>query len=543
MLVTLGYFLCPRYNPTSSPTIPRVCGASLLAKQREVVPSKQSMEVTNAEKMVGLVVPTGSAQGQDAATLSSVLQARLPKDADGNVQLTEQYVRQCFKELASREHPDVSEAEDAEQRFQALTAEYAQLLKKCRTNEERRALADSWLRIGGLATAASLLVNGLNDPAVSAVLVAALGGWSWHLQQAGSSVATGSRVWTTIKHLMPAVDLEAVSKSLAVVSREAACAVSRAGERLAALAPLCGSADTRLQLATAKSVLMANATSLATIAAADVLVQTEQMMEATRGSVPLVAEAATQTAAKVISEVQAALELSVDSLEAAVTAAESVDGADVAMDASVGLVTGPASLATETTETAADVVARVRAMMEAVEVAEAAQVAVTAAQAGLATERAAETAANVVNRVHAMMQAAETAEVVQGVETAVRGAETAAQARLATERAAVAAADAIAQSRAMREAVATVSVAAKSAELVAESAADSSSCESAAAVVARMNAMMAAFEAAEAQAPLHPTGGTGVARGATACEMIEATESAADIVARAQAMLRAHLSG
>ena len=84
----------------------------------------------------------------------------------------EDTLKKHFRKLAAREHPDVSSAPDAEDRFFQLTAEYTRLMDECRTNAERLNLAQVWASLGGAYLAVSVAFN---DPTLSALITTALG--------------------------------------------------------------------------------------------------------------------------------------------------------------------------------------------------------------------------------------------------------------------------------------------------------------------------------------------------------------------------------
>ena len=84
----------------------------------------------------------------------------------------EETLKKHFRKLAAREHPDVSTAPDADDRFQTLTAEYTRLMEECRTGAARLELAQAWAGLGGAYLAVSVAFN---DPALSALITTALG--------------------------------------------------------------------------------------------------------------------------------------------------------------------------------------------------------------------------------------------------------------------------------------------------------------------------------------------------------------------------------
>ena len=61
----------------------------------------------------------------------------------------EETLKKHFRKLAAREHPDVSTAPDADDRFQTLTAEYTRLMQECRTGAARLELAQVRASLGG----------------------------------------------------------------------------------------------------------------------------------------------------------------------------------------------------------------------------------------------------------------------------------------------------------------------------------------------------------------------------------------------------------
>ena len=91
---------------------------------------------------------------------------RFPAGAD------EETLKKHFRKLAAREHPDVSTAPDADDRFQTLTAEYTRLMQECRDGAARLELAQAWASLGGAYLAVSIAFN---DPALSALITTALG--------------------------------------------------------------------------------------------------------------------------------------------------------------------------------------------------------------------------------------------------------------------------------------------------------------------------------------------------------------------------------
>ena len=52
--------------------------------------------------------------------------------------------------LSPPQHPDISTAPDAVERFQTLTAEYSRLLGECRSSAARLELAQAWASLGGI---------------------------------------------------------------------------------------------------------------------------------------------------------------------------------------------------------------------------------------------------------------------------------------------------------------------------------------------------------------------------------------------------------
>ena len=84
----------------------------------------------------------------------------------------EETLKKHFRKLAAREHPDVSTAPDADDRFQTLTTEYTRLMEECRTGAARLELAQVWASLGGAYLAVSVAFN---DPALSALITTALG--------------------------------------------------------------------------------------------------------------------------------------------------------------------------------------------------------------------------------------------------------------------------------------------------------------------------------------------------------------------------------
>ena len=93
----------------------------------------------------------------------------LPKGLD------EAALKRKFKKLAAIMHPDVNEnSEDAVARFQELTEEYAQRRQECRDAQAREELEVAWLRLGGMAAAATLVFNA--NPVVPATVLATVKG-------------------------------------------------------------------------------------------------------------------------------------------------------------------------------------------------------------------------------------------------------------------------------------------------------------------------------------------------------------------------------
>ena len=97
-------------------------------------------------------------------------------------------LRRRFKELSRTEHPDISGADDAVERFQALNTEYQRLLGECRTAEAREDLKKVWL--GVLAGAA--VAAGAADPSTaSALLLGSVGGYSFFTSGAADEFGFG----------------------------------------------------------------------------------------------------------------------------------------------------------------------------------------------------------------------------------------------------------------------------------------------------------------------------------------------------------------
>ena len=104
--------------------------------------------------------------GVDEASAAQIDEEWFPAGAD------EETLKKHFRKLAAREHPDVSTAPDADDRFQTLTAEYTRLMQECRDGAARLELAQAWASLGGAYLAVSIAFN---DPALSALITTALG--------------------------------------------------------------------------------------------------------------------------------------------------------------------------------------------------------------------------------------------------------------------------------------------------------------------------------------------------------------------------------
>lgn len=102
----------------------------------------------------------------DEASAAQIDEEWFPAGAD------EETLKKHFRKLAAREHPDVSTAPDADDRFQTLTAEYTRLMQECRSSTARLELAQAWASLGGAYLAVSIAFN---DPALSALITTALG--------------------------------------------------------------------------------------------------------------------------------------------------------------------------------------------------------------------------------------------------------------------------------------------------------------------------------------------------------------------------------
>lgn len=111
--------------------------------------------------------PVSSAQVDEAsASAAEIDEEWFPAGAD------EETLKKHFRKLAAREHPDVSTAPDAEERFLTLTTEYTRLMDACKTGAARLELAQVWAGLGGVYFAVSVAFN---DPSLSALLTTALG--------------------------------------------------------------------------------------------------------------------------------------------------------------------------------------------------------------------------------------------------------------------------------------------------------------------------------------------------------------------------------
>ncbi len=87
----------------------------------------------------------------------------------------EEALRRRFKELATQLHPDVSTADDAEARFATISAEYDRLLRECRTMNARATLMRTFMRVGGLAAAATVMSAVSSEPALAALVATSFG--------------------------------------------------------------------------------------------------------------------------------------------------------------------------------------------------------------------------------------------------------------------------------------------------------------------------------------------------------------------------------
>ena len=110
--------------------------------------------------------PALSSRVRDEASAAQIDEEWFPAGAD------EETLKKHFRKLAAREHPDVSTAPDADDRFQTLTAEYTRLMQECRDGAARLELAQAWASLGGAYLAVSIAFN---DPALSALITTALG--------------------------------------------------------------------------------------------------------------------------------------------------------------------------------------------------------------------------------------------------------------------------------------------------------------------------------------------------------------------------------
>ena len=110
--------------------------------------------------------PVFSSQVDEAKSAAQIDEEWFPAGAD------EETLKKHFRRLAAREHPDVSTAPDADDRFQTLTAEYTRLMEECRSGTARLELAQAGASLGGAYLAVSIAFN---DPALSALITTALG--------------------------------------------------------------------------------------------------------------------------------------------------------------------------------------------------------------------------------------------------------------------------------------------------------------------------------------------------------------------------------
>ena len=148
------------------------------------------MSAQSAVSAIILLAVVGRATGLEAHLPTGVLwcrgypRARAPAlslQVDKAAQIDEEWfpagadeetLKKHFRKLAAREHPDVSTAPDADDRFQTLTAEYTRLMQECRSGAARLELAQAWASLGGAYLAVSIAFN---DPALSALITTALG--------------------------------------------------------------------------------------------------------------------------------------------------------------------------------------------------------------------------------------------------------------------------------------------------------------------------------------------------------------------------------
>lgn len=109
--------------------------------------------------------------------------------ADMPFGVDEETLKRRFRTLAARYHPDRNDAEDAVERFQALSKEYERRLRECRTAAQAKELEAQW--ITALAPIATIigLANTEADPLFSVIAAAVLG---------GVTIATDGAIWSDL---------------------------------------------------------------------------------------------------------------------------------------------------------------------------------------------------------------------------------------------------------------------------------------------------------------------------------------------------------
>ena len=180
--LSLARLLC--YVPRTVDETRRLGGSSAVGVIR------LAMSAQSAVSAIIVLAVVGRATGLEAHLPTGVLwcrgypRARAPAlslQVDKAAQIDEEWfpagadeetLKKHFRKLAAREHPDVSTAPDADDRFQTLTAEYTRLMQECRNGAARLELAQAWASLGGAYLAVSIAFN---DPALSALITTALG--------------------------------------------------------------------------------------------------------------------------------------------------------------------------------------------------------------------------------------------------------------------------------------------------------------------------------------------------------------------------------
>ena len=125
--------------------------ASVVVPSVRHVPQRSCLLRMAVEESSSLTV-TGAMPTTEASSAPTALEEQLREHASDPDDL-----RKTYRKLAATVHPDVSESDDALERFRSLSAEYQRLMRECKSASERDDLMKVWM--GVLAAAAVAAVT------------------------------------------------------------------------------------------------------------------------------------------------------------------------------------------------------------------------------------------------------------------------------------------------------------------------------------------------------------------------------------------------